>query len=959
MNLFKNRSWSILLQTVAGASRSLLFCLVSCFWILASLPAPAIIDTNNNGISDIWERQYNNGELFPNNFNLLADPDGDGLTDTEEAKLGTDPQNPTTLAGIADLWLAKNFTGILLNGGLSTIDPNGDPDGDSYTNLEEYLADTNPNDISSLPAGTPSVIASIPKSVAGSFYDYYPGYPCGQPVILYLNQALPASTSITGSWISDTSSGAPVPATGTTIILPGRRAIAFVPSGNSFTPWPDDDSPTPSYQIDFTAETAGLAHILPFHNKFTTTTAAGSIDGGPSFGITSPGRDYIDAACDTTITAQWSEPLAPATVIPANVSLVTAAGNAVACAVSFDYGKDVNLLRITPAVALAPATQYTVTLGTGFQNLTAKAHAQAVSWSFTTRPVRVPPSTGAGPYVASVFPGDYAYGIAPPSGVTLTFSEAMDSTTLTADHIHLRGGNGPDLPGTFTYSANTLSLLFQPDTPLVAGTYYALTLDLPNILNSPASGSAVPMQGNNTFVFATAATGSGGGGGGGGGTPSPASIAPLNIHYTWGEAFDSDGDSGCSVDIKFIYKNGSSQTKSLPADTTALQLRDSGPIPAGTTVIITPNFVPGSDKDKMEELYENGVKIDLSDGALPPGMTYLVFRKTPAATQEMEYLGLFGGTSEYSCQCADAQGNGPQSLYLVPVEVDFITRDTETGECTPLGALVEESDSRPDVEIESLTSVIQNNGTLKMDLSGKARERFSELLAAGDGKVSTVDVILDGNVIDTLSVTPLSDGVPVKSPWLRRDSTVSFAKTITINDISPGLHNVVVRSNANVLNRKGWDGASILIEKQNYSDISLAEAPAFELTLPASLTASADSLTLQSNGQTAILTEPAGGEALALFTGSISMNGQARDVRVQLDKDLALSSNQPNDIIVEISWPDDAGGMNFVKGKWTETSAGSLIFSAASAYTTTESWTNIQVTAVTLQDNAPTRAMNP
>ncbi len=100
MKLFKTRSWSILLQTVAGASRSLLFWLVSCFWILASLQAPAIIDTNNNGISDIWERQYNNGELFPNNFNFLADPDGDGWDNLHEAIAGTDPFNGNPPTGI-------------------------------------------------------------------------------------------------------------------------------------------------------------------------------------------------------------------------------------------------------------------------------------------------------------------------------------------------------------------------------------------------------------------------------------------------------------------------------------------------------------------------------------------------------------------------------------------------------------------------------------------------------------------------------------------------------------------------------------------------------------------------------------------------------------------------------------------------------------------------------------------
>ncbi len=73
------------------------------------------------------------------------DFDGDGLTDAEEYKLGTDPTKAQTIPGIPDLWLATNFTTILLNGGLSTIHPDDDPDGDGLTNLEEYQHGTDPN----------------------------------------------------------------------------------------------------------------------------------------------------------------------------------------------------------------------------------------------------------------------------------------------------------------------------------------------------------------------------------------------------------------------------------------------------------------------------------------------------------------------------------------------------------------------------------------------------------------------------------------------------------------------------------------------------------------------------------------------------------------------------------------------------------------------------------------------
>lgn len=71
--------------------RPLFICLVSGFWLLVS-PSHAIIDTNTNGVSDLWEQQHNNGNLFPN-FDPQADPDSDGWTNEQEATTGTDPND--------------------------------------------------------------------------------------------------------------------------------------------------------------------------------------------------------------------------------------------------------------------------------------------------------------------------------------------------------------------------------------------------------------------------------------------------------------------------------------------------------------------------------------------------------------------------------------------------------------------------------------------------------------------------------------------------------------------------------------------------------------------------------------------------------------------------------------------------------------------------------------------------
>lgn len=50
----------------------------------------ADIDSNANGVSDVWERMFNGGELFTT-LDMKADPDGDGWSNAKEALAGTNP----------------------------------------------------------------------------------------------------------------------------------------------------------------------------------------------------------------------------------------------------------------------------------------------------------------------------------------------------------------------------------------------------------------------------------------------------------------------------------------------------------------------------------------------------------------------------------------------------------------------------------------------------------------------------------------------------------------------------------------------------------------------------------------------------------------------------------------------------------------------------------------------------
>lgn len=68
--------------------------------LLSPVASFAIVDTNENGVSDLWEKEFNSGLLFSGSFDPQADDDGDGWTNAQEAAAGTDPLNPNAPDGI-------------------------------------------------------------------------------------------------------------------------------------------------------------------------------------------------------------------------------------------------------------------------------------------------------------------------------------------------------------------------------------------------------------------------------------------------------------------------------------------------------------------------------------------------------------------------------------------------------------------------------------------------------------------------------------------------------------------------------------------------------------------------------------------------------------------------------------------------------------------------------------------
>ena len=123
----------------------------------------------------------------------------------------------------------------------------------------------------------------------------------------------------------------------------------------------------------------------------------------------------------------------------------------------------------TPSNILAASTIYTATITTGAKDLAGNALAANTVWSFTT--VEAPDIIL--PMVNSTDPLNNATGVAHNKVVALTFSEAMDPSTINTSTFTLEQGTTA-VSGTVTYSGTTATFtpvsythLTLPTTPYV------------------------------------------------------------------------------------------------------------------------------------------------------------------------------------------------------------------------------------------------------------------------------------------------------------------------------------------------------------------------------------------------------------------------------------------------------------------------------------------------------------
>ncbi|MBH8573810.1 DUF4082 domain-containing protein [Nostocaceae cyanobacterium CENA369] len=106
------------------------------------------------------------------------------------------------------------------------------------------------------------------------------------------------------------------------------------------------------------------------------------------------------------------------------------------------------------------------------------------------------------PTVSSKSPANSATGVSAGTSVTATFSEAMNSATISTNTFQLQGSNNTPISATVSYNATNFTATLTPSSPLAASTTYTATVKGGTTGVKDQAGNA--LAANYTWSFTTA-----------------------------------------------------------------------------------------------------------------------------------------------------------------------------------------------------------------------------------------------------------------------------------------------------------------------------------------------------------------------------------------------------------------------------------------------------------------------
>ncbi|MGC1243858.1 MAG: ice-binding family protein [Chryseosolibacter sp.] len=184
----------------------------------------------------------------------------------------------------------------------------------------------------------------------------------------------------------------------------------------------------------------------------------------PNVTATNPVNQATNIALNTTLSTTFNVEMDPASI---NTSSFTLKQGTTNVAGTTSYSGMTALFD--PIADLAPNTLYTATLSTGVKNSAGTSAAKNYVWTFTT---------GAAadivlPAVSNMSPAENETDVALNHAIVITFSEAMDKTTINSSTVFVKQGSTP-ISGMVTYTGT--SATFTPTKDFNPNTEYTVTL---------------------------------------------------------------------------------------------------------------------------------------------------------------------------------------------------------------------------------------------------------------------------------------------------------------------------------------------------------------------------------------------------------------------------------------------------------------------------------------------------
>jgi len=212
----------------------------------------------------------------------------------------------------------------------------------------------------------------------------------------------------------------------------------------------------------------------------------------PTVTAMTPGEDSSGTGINSKLTATFSEAMVPAAINTDNFRLTDGVG-AIPGTVSYDTTNHIAVF--IPTGGLAPNTRFTATIVTGIKDLGDNPLTTDFAWCFVTGGT----ADSTAPSVTFDIPVNAAASVAINRKISATFSEDMDTSTITPASFTVTGTGSSPVSGSVTYLGRTA--IFTPTQNFASIAAYTATITTGV---KDLAGNA--LQANVTLSFTTGAS---------------------------------------------------------------------------------------------------------------------------------------------------------------------------------------------------------------------------------------------------------------------------------------------------------------------------------------------------------------------------------------------------------------------------------------------------------------------